>query len=84
MAPTGPPAPRLIGSHCRGLVTQGISTYLKRSLPAIAHPFARVATAGRYPGSPQDRPHGREAFPVPGGVACIAPPSGRLGGVFSR
>ena len=26
---SGPPAPRLIGSHCGSLVTQGISTYLK-------------------------------------------------------
>ena len=71
----GPSVPRHIGSYYGSMVTHGISTYLKPPRSVVAHPFPRVATAWRYPGSPQDRPPVRlEAFPVPGGVARISQP----------
>lgn len=52
------------------MVSHGISTYLKLAEAyQQAHSFARVATVGRYPNSPQDRPALSEASPVPGSVA---------------
>jgi hypothetical protein len=49
-----PPALRPAGSRGGGLVTQRIARTLNHR--TVAHCLARVATAQRYLGSPQDRP----------------------------
>ena len=48
----------------RARLPAGLARTLSRKVYSTAHPFACVATARRYPSSPQDRPRGRSLYQV--------------------